>query len=84
MKNGTCLKCGSKKVMENIEVRDEGKNSSHPLQVMARPREPKRGLVIITSQSMGELSAWICADCGYTELYTDNLSNLYEAYNKNR
>lgn len=83
MKNGKCPNCGSKKIMTDLEVRDDGRNSSHPLHVVVDEPEPARhGPVWVQGQSVGELYASVCADCGYTELYATNLDELYESYRK--
>lgn len=83
MKSGSCPKCGSKAVMANVEVRDDGRSSSHPLRVVVQEPEPaKHGAIWIEAQSTGDVHAWICSNCGYTELYTDNLAALRKSYQK--
>ena len=83
MKDGSCPKCASKDVMAGVEVRDDGRNGSHPLLVVVEEPEPsKHAAIWIQAQSTGELQAWICASCGYTELYTDNLAALWKSYRK--
>ena len=83
MKDGKCPRCGSRQVMADVEVRDDGRNSSHPLRVVVEePEPPKHGTIWIEEQSTGDVHAWICASCGYTELYTDNLAKLYKSYKK--
>ena len=83
MKHGKCPKCGSKQIMTDVEVRDDGRNSSHPLRVFVREPEPaSHGRIWIQGSSTGELSAWICAKCGYTELYSNHLTELYTSYTK--
>ncbi len=85
MKNGRCPKCGSKEVMANVEVRDDGRSSSHLLRVVvAEPEPSKHAAIWVQPQAEGEIHAWICANCGYTELYADNLRDLYGAYRKKR
>lgn len=84
MRDGKCPKCGSRQIMTDVEVRDDGRNSSHPLYVVVDEPEPaNHGAVWVQAQSIGEIHAWICAECGYTELYTGNLNELYESYRKN-
>lgn len=83
MKHGKCPKCGSKQIMTDVEVRDDGRSSSHPLKVLVHePEPPNHGRIWIQGSSAGELSACICAKCGYTELYTNNLSELYTSFTK--
>ena len=85
MRDGKCPKCGSKQIMADVVVRDDGRNNTHPLRVAVEEPEPqKHGVIWIQEQSAGEVHAWICARCGYTELYTNNLAQLYESYKKSR
>lgn len=81
MKDGRCPKCGSSDVLAGVQVRDEGRNGSHPLRVMVEEPEPAgHGPIWVQGQSTGELQAWICANCGYTELYANNLDKLLRSY----
>ncbi len=83
MKDGKCPKCGSRDVMADVEVRDDGRSSSHPLRVVVEePEPPKHGVIWVQGQSTGDIHAWICARCGYTELYTNNLVELSRSYKK--
>ncbi|HTP02801.1 MAG TPA: hypothetical protein VMJ64_15605 [Anaerolineales bacterium] len=83
MKDGTCPKCGSAEVMAGIEVRDDGQSFSHPLRVVVEEPEPARHAAIwVQGQSQGDIQAWVCAHCGYTELYTGNLTALWNSYQK--
>jgi predicted nucleic-acid-binding Zn-ribbon protein len=83
MKDGKCRNCGSRDVMADIEIRDDGRSGSHPLRVVVEePEPPKHGRIWVQEQSTGDLRAWICAKCGYTELFTNNIDRLYESYKK--
>ena len=83
MKDAKCPKCGKSEIMTGIEVRDDGRSSSHPLRVVVEEPEPaKHGAIWIQGQAIGEVHASVCANCGYTELYTDNLAELYRSYKK--
>ena len=85
MKDGRCPKCGSRDILADIEVRDDGRSSSHPLRVVVEEPEPARHATIwVQGQSTGDLRAWICASCGFTELYTGNLAELQKSYRKHR
>ncbi|WP_405146296.1 hypothetical protein OG589_04105 [Sphaerisporangium sp. NBC_01403] len=83
MRSDLCSKCGSPHVMAGVEVRDHARNGSLPLSVrVEEPEPPDHGFVWKQGSSTGTVRAWICASCGYTELYTDNLAALYESYRK--
>lgn len=85
MKDGSCPKCGSRDVLAGVEVRDDGRNGSHPLRVMVEEPEPaSHGAIWVQPRAVGEVHAWICATCGYTEMYTDNLAELLKSYRKGR
>lgn len=83
MKIGVCPKCGSADVMADVEVRDDGRSGGHPLRVFIEEPEPaKHGAIWVQEQSTGDIRAWICASCGYTELYTTNLAALLKSYRR--
>ena len=83
MNDNRCSKCGSPELMENVEVRDQEHLGATPLKVwVAEPEPPKRGFFWIQRTASGSLRARICAACGFTELFTDNLPQLYEIYRK--
>jgi predicted nucleic-acid-binding Zn-ribbon protein len=85
MKTGTCPKCGSGDVMADVEVRDDGRSTNHPLRVaVVEPEPAEHAAVWVQRESTGDLIAHICAHCGYTELYTANLSALWKSYQKRR
>lgn len=71
--------------MADLEVRDEGRSGSHPLRVVVEePEPPKHGVIWVRGGSAGDIRAWICGHCGYTELYTNNLGELSTSYRKGR
>ncbi|ETK30900.1 hypothetical protein [Microbispora corallina] len=83
MRDGVCPKCSSTAIMQGVEVRDRGEHNPQPLRVHVTEPEPaKHGFIWFQGGSDGVVRAWICASCGYTELYTDNLAALYESYRK--
>ena len=83
MKDQLCPKCAATQIMADVEMRDWGKNGSHPLRVYIQEREPpQHGLIWKQVESSGDLRAWICAACGYTELHTSNFAALYDSYRK--
>ena len=85
MKNGTCPKCSSMEIMTNVKVRDVGNSGPYPLQVEIEEPEPARHSLLWTPQiATGDVRAWICSQCGYTELYTTNLEELHNIYKLSR
>jgi predicted nucleic-acid-binding Zn-ribbon protein len=78
MKDKMCPKCGSSEIIEDAEVRDYDSGSYRPLGVHVKLVKPTGGFVKKTHES-GELHAWVCGECGYTELYTTNYKELLKA-----
>jgi predicted nucleic-acid-binding Zn-ribbon protein len=81
MKNGRCPKCGSTEIMADVTVRDVGDSGPYPLRVEVEEPEPaQHGLLWTPKNAAGDIRAWICSQCGYTELYTHNLEELHTIY----
>ena len=78
MKNKVCPKCESSEIIEEAEVRDHDASSYRPLGVHVKLANPTGGFIKKTHVS-GELRAWICGACGYTELYATNYQELLKA-----
>ena len=80
MTNRTCLRCGSDKVIPNIPLFDkfgEFGALSKPIEVEVHG-SPTAWLFRDTEA--GELVAFICGDCGHTELKAKGFSKLYQKY----
>jgi len=80
MKDGVCPKCGSKEIIDNTEVRDYDASSYRPLSVHVQLVKPASSFIKKTHES-SELRAWVCGECGYTELYATNYKELLQARN---
>jgi len=81
MKNNKCPKCGSNEIIADAKVRDVGNAGPYPLRVEIEEPEPSnRGFLWTPKSAAGDIRAWICARCGFTELYTNNLEELYKVY----
>jgi predicted nucleic-acid-binding Zn-ribbon protein len=78
MKNKICPKCESKEIIEDAEVRDYDSSSHRPLGVYVKLARPAGGVIKKVTAS-GELRAWVCGECGYTELYATNYEELLAA-----
>lgn len=69
-----CRACGSRKIIPNVQVLDQGDNSDGCLQVVFYG-DPQA--LIFKDRMYGQLRAWICGECGYTELRVSNPEQLY-------
>ena len=77
MKNGICPKCNSHDIIKN-----------KPIPAMARYNTMNYLSLFITGKrtswisrriAVGKIRAWVCGECGYTELYTTNYKDLLMA-----
>ena len=75
----TCAKCGSAKVMGNLYIPDyhshHGDKSDLSVEIYENP-----GAVIFKDKRKVKLTAQVCGDCGYTELYVDSPKRLWKIY----
>ena len=73
-----CSKCQSDKLIPNVHIRDYGDyNSNNQLSVEIYE---KPDAWILKGTYEGPLNAWVCGNCGYTELYVENPHELYSKY----
>jgi predicted nucleic-acid-binding Zn-ribbon protein len=77
--DGPCLKCGSKERIPDARVVDRGDSNfdvgSLQVAVYRRP-----SAVMFKSKVVSDVYANICAQCGFTELYTAKPQVLHEAW----
>ncbi len=73
MKKGSCPKCGSRKIIENVSV---GLDTQEGELILSMKRKAKIGPLRLPGLVTTTLHAWVCADCGYTELYAKQPSEL--------
>lgn len=78
MKNGTCPKCNSHAIIKNQRIPDRG-HYSYVAGYLFIKIIGKRISWFKNHVAIGGLRAWICGECGYTELYTTNFKDLLEA-----
>lgn len=78
-----CPKCQGKRLwcVENFGVKDQSvtHGGGMPLRIVAkRPGPTKKGWLgeAAAFYDAGKTDAWICAGCGYTELWTANFESL--------
>ena len=79
----TCAKCGSERVVPRARVIDRGDYNSDSGNVrVGVERNPEALLFSRTEQT--DISARICGECGYVELFVEDAAALYEAYAASR
>ena len=66
-----CPKCGSRDIIANAKAIDRVDNGPLAAATMRNP-----DAVLFKGTVTSPLSAWVCADCGYLELYADNPKSL--------
>lgn len=68
-KTGLCPKCGSDDVIADAKSIDRGDHNSTYEMSLVTYRKPDA--LIFKEKQVSTVSAWVCADCGYTEFYAD-------------
>ncbi len=68
--------------MGDLAIRDQGASTgSSPLAVQIQEPVPaNHAFIYLRKSGQGELRAWICASCGFAEIYATNLGDLYHYY----
>jgi predicted nucleic-acid-binding Zn-ribbon protein len=74
----TCPKCGSNKTIPEVFIEDRGM-SNVPWSLSVRVDE-KPDAFLFKGRHTDALRAWICGECGFTELYVQNPQAVYAAY----
>jgi predicted nucleic-acid-binding Zn-ribbon protein len=73
-----CSKCHSHKIMQNLAIRLSTMESPHVV-VFENP-----DAWVFKDSHYGPLSACVCGECGYTELYVENPQELFSVYAKEK
>ena len=73
MKNGICPNCKSRNIISNADP-VEGKNLS--IRVYERPGVIPKGM------KNYPLRAWVCLNCGHTQLYVSQPQELRQSYQR--
>ena len=72
----TCPRCNSTKIISDAKVISKG---YHPgLTKVSVIRHPHA--MIFEDPEEADLKAWICGNCGYTEIYADDPQRLFDAH----
>ncbi len=74
MKNGICPKCNAQNVIGNIAKSQYGLGMGLYAVV--------KGQGLSATQTAADVRAWICAECGFTELYTVNVGAFSTAVDR--
>jgi hypothetical protein len=73
-----CAKCNSEKLIPLTNVLDQGQHSTGRLTALLGFTNPDAW--VFKGPVFAKLSALICGECGYTELYAEHPKELYQAY----
>lgn len=72
-----CAKCGSYEIVPRAQVLDQGLHSDGTLKVQYQPTP---SAFVFKGTVKSPLSARVCGECGFVELFADNAKALYDAY----
>lgn len=75
-----CLRCGSEKLMHNMQLPDSYGDTGGITKPAAVQVHGKPDAWIFKETATGQLSLTICGDCGYAELQVENFRELYEKH----
>ncbi len=64
MRDGTCPKCGNQEILEGVRLKVAAAGSVDELRAVVSPTSG-----MFRQQTASDLRAWICAACGFSELY---------------
>jgi len=73
---GTCPRCGSGRIIRQVQIIDRSDSGNQPLSVRRGTRTWAGWLRLPRSFP---LDAWVCGGCGYTELYVREPAELLAA-----
>ncbi|MCC7375121.1 MAG: hypothetical protein IT581_10750 [Verrucomicrobiales bacterium] len=80
--NDRCAKCGSMKIIPRVPMQDQGQYSDGQLKAHVGFLRPEA--MLFKGRTYAKMSANICGECGYVELFAADPKLLYEAYLKTR
>ena len=77
MKNtNTCPKCGSIEIIADAKAIDRDQGGMHLGEQFTVATFGKPEALVFKEKRMTTVSAWVCGQCGYMELYADSPSSL--------
>jgi predicted nucleic-acid-binding Zn-ribbon protein len=75
-KTNRCPKCESRKILVGARVMDKASKGGPALDLeLAVNKDPDA--LLFKGEERFAIRAWVCAVCGYTELYTDGAGAAY-------
>ena len=83
MKDKKCSKCGSSNVIPGVPIADHAHGGGILPWTAYISEKPN---TLFSKTRYFKIRAWICGECGYTELYTDEpneVANSYQRYLEN-
>lgn len=69
-----CPKCGGTDIFANLDPRDRGEMNAVQTLTVASYSDPDA--LFFKGAQTAELTAWVCATCGFTEFYVKAPANL--------
>lgn len=78
MKSGICPKCQSQNVIPHVRILDyyDALGASNLKAVVYE----NPNALFFSGEHKSSLTAWICGECGYTELFVDRPQELFAVY----
>jgi ribosomal protein S27AE len=75
IRSGICPRCDSRAILANADTTDEETLS---IQIYEKPG------VVLRGRRTFPIKAWVCTECGYTELYVTNPDALAQSCKRSR
>lgn len=80
MKN--CPECNSQKIIKDAKAIDRGDYNAANIMRLAVDEEPDA--LVFKRRNYSDITAEVCADCGYVAFYAADPQTLWEAYQNQR
>ena len=71
----SCAKCGNAEVLQGVRVKVAAMGTADEVRAVVAPASG-----MIRAQTGSEMRAWICAACGFSELYAMDPNTLAERW----
>jgi ribosomal protein S27AE len=77
-----CSKCNSSSIVPKVRIVDRAHYNLETDLTLVVYDNPDA--LMFKGGHSGQLSAWLCGECGYTEFYVENASYLYKIYEQSK